>query len=139
MGLPLSTAHLTVMDIDRGASIQRRLNALGISDREFHEQTGIDRKTLRRAVAGQEKVRPSTYAAIEAALDKLEAKVGGGPVAAAPVVQPASDFIEFDITGDFGVHLVVKGPVADADVLKRQVIEIIREIRATKGEGQPDQ
>ena len=54
---------------DRGAVIQRRLDALGITDREFYARTGIDRKTLRRAVAGEEGTRASTYIAIESAID----------------------------------------------------------------------
>ena len=37
--------------------------------------------------------------------------------------------VSFDVTGDDGFHITVKGPVADADVLRRQVTEILREMR----------
>ena len=35
---------------DRGAEIQRRLDRLNLSDRDFERRTGVERKTLRRAI-----------------------------------------------------------------------------------------
>lgn len=116
-------AESTVVTNGRGAEIQRRLDELGISDREWHEQTGIDRKTLRRAVEGQERVRPSTYAAIEAALDRLEAQVAGPTPK--PIGDPGDDLVEFTITGNFGVRAVVKGPVRDMDELLAAVDKLM--------------
>ena len=63
-------------EVFRGTAIQARFEALGISDRDFHERTGITRQTLRRAVDADEKVRPSTYGAIEVALETLEGRKG---------------------------------------------------------------
>lgn len=119
---------------DRGAEIQRRFDDLGISDREWHSTTGIDRKTLNRAIDNDPRTRSSSYTAIESWLDKLEAKFAGKAVAQeSPPID--SGLIEFDITGDFGVHVVVKGPVMDADLLRRQAVEVIREIRQKRPEG----
>jgi hypothetical protein len=118
---------------DRGSAIGRRFEALGISDRDWHATTGIDRKTLRRAIANGSNA--STYTAIEAWLDKLEARNAGAPVAIPAQAKSSEDLIEFDISGDFGVHVVVKGPVRDADVLRRQAAELIREIRG-QGNGE---
>lgn len=132
----VSDTLFRVNDSERGAAIQARLDAIGISDREFYEKTGIDRKTLRRAVAAEERVRPSTYAAIESALDKIEAQLRGGQRSMSePTPIGESGLVEFDISGDFGVHVIVKGPVSDAEMLQRQVLGIIREIRRGEKEG----
>ena len=115
-------------DDDRGSAIGRRFEALDMSDRDWHATTAIDRKTLRRAIANRSTT--TTYTAIESWLDKLEARNAGRPVAIPAQAKSPEGMIEFDITGDFGVHVVVKGPVADADQLRRQAMEIIRDIRS---------
>lgn len=119
------TAQSTpVADSERGERIQERLERLGISDREFHETTGIDRKTLRRAVSAEGNVRSSTYAAIEAELDKLEEKVAG------PQQRPVGDdLVEFTIEGNFGVRAVVKGPVRDMAALQDAVTRLVRDMQ----------
>lgn len=109
----------------RGQAIQQRLDRLGISDREFHEQSGIDRKTLRRAVAGEERVRASTYSAIEAALDRLEKRVRPD------VAVPEAGLVTFELSGDFGVEVVVKGPVENLDELEASVERLLRRMRGT--------
>lgn len=116
---------VTDADDDRGAAIQRRLDELGITDREFYARTGIDRKTLRRAVAGEEGTRASTYIAIESAIDKMEANVRGLPTTRAP----EEDYVEFTVEGNFGVRAVVKGPVKDMEELQKAVTRLVREMR----------
>lgn len=124
----LSTAESALVgDTERGDEIKRRLEALGISDREFHETTGIDRKTLRRAIEGQDRVRPSTFVAIESALMQLEQRVTG-PKARA-VGDPRDDLVEFTIEGNFGVRAVVKGPVRDMDALESAVAKLVRDMQ----------
>lgn len=120
-------ANFALVTNERGEAIQARLDALGISDREFHEKTGIDRKTLRRAVAGAQSTRPQTYGAIEAALGKLEAENAGVPPA-----DPGDDLIEFRLSGNFGVDVVVKGPLRDRGELEDAVARLIREMRGEK-------
>lgn len=121
-------------DEDRGSAIQRRLDNLGVGDREFYARTGIDRKTLRRAVAGEEGVRTSTYIAIESALDKMEALTRGVPTTEAF----GGDYVEFTVEGNFGVKAVVKGPVKDMDELQRAVGRLIREMRGEEGSDPSD-
>lgn len=127
-----NTAQSALVNSDRGEQIKDRLERLGISDREFYAKTGIDRKTLNRAIAGAAGVRGSTFMAIEAALDKLEAVMRGEPVAHAP----SEDLVEFTIEGNFGVRAVVKGPVKDMDELQRAVARLVREMRGDEGSGQ---
>lgn len=116
------------MSNERGDAIQQRLDSLGISDREFQEQTGIDRKTLRRAVAGQERVRVSTLAAIEAALDKIERSVR--PAVRSLPAAEEEGYVEFTVEGNFGVRAIVKGPIKDMDELQSAVARLLREMRS---------
>jgi hypothetical protein len=110
------------VDKEASEAIQTRLDRLGISRREFHELTGIDRKTLGRAVAGEERVRASTHAAIARELDRLETAAGmGGP----GVQSPESRSIEFEVASDEGLRVVVKGPVSEATVLRGEVAALI--------------
>lgn len=117
---------------ERGAQIQARLDELGIKDREFYAKTGIDRKTLRRAVAGEERVRDSTYDAINAALDRLEVSNEG--IGEAEVDPTNDDYVEFTVEGNFGVRAVVKGPVRDMDELQKAVAHLVREMRTSPEE-----
>lgn len=126
-----------VVDSERGTKIQGRLDALGISDREWSERTGIDRKTLRRAVAGEERVRPTTYDMIEAALDKLEQLTAGVPTRA--ITDPGDDLVEFTIEGNFGVRAVVKGPVRDMAALQSAVTKLVRDMQGPAQSGDDPQ
>jgi hypothetical protein len=127
MQLLSSPTHLAVMETDRGADIGRRVDALGITDREFHAKTGIDRKTLRRAIAGEASVRGSTYGAIEAALDKLERSVQP----ARQIVPNEQGLVTFRLTGNFGVDVTVQGPVSDLDALEASVEKLLRGMRTS--------
>lgn len=112
----------------RGAAIERRFNALGIADRKWMDLTGIDIKTVKRAIAGDPRVRPSSYLAIESELERLEGMVAGEPTA-----QPDDDgtggLVEFRLSGNFGVDVVVKGPISDRAALEESVTRLIREMR----------
>lgn len=112
---------------DRGAEIRRRFDELGISDREWHAQTGIDRKTLHRAMQNQPGTRSSTYAAIESNLDQLERMAAGEPVA-----QPATatDLIRIEVQGVYGAKaLIVEGSPENQAQLEAMVDRIMRNLR----------
>jgi len=112
---------------ERANRIRSRLEHLGISDREFAERTGIDRKALRRAANG-EAVRGSTYTAIETWLTRLERELGVEdlPEGFEYVGDPADRFITFEV-GEGLARVVVKGPIADADLLRAQALELVQE------------
>lgn len=117
---------------DRGAAIKDRIDALGISDREWHAQTGMDRKTLHRAMRNEPGTKAATYTAIESWLDKFEAKVAGGPVAA-ELAKP--NVIRFEVQGVYGARaLVVEGPVENIAELEAAVDRIMRRL-ASEPEG----
>lgn len=123
----LGREHLGDMSAE-GDQVRERRERLGMEKKELAEEAGVNRNTL-AAIERGESFNRTSLAKIERALSSLEQEVGlvGTTAPAAAAKEP--DLIEFDITGDFGVHLVVKGPVADAEILKRQVVDIIREIR----------
>jgi transcriptional regulator with XRE-family HTH domain len=119
-----------VGNTERAAKIQSRLDALGISDREFAERTGVDRKALRRAANG-EAVRGSTYVAIETWLTRLERETGDVEVEELPegfeyIGDPRQRFISFEVPD---ARIVVKGPIEDADLLREQAERIAERAR----------
>lgn len=119
-----------VGNTERAAKIQSRLDALDISDREFAERTGIDRKALRRAANG-ESVRGSTYTAIETWLTRLERETGDIEVPELPegfqyLGNPAEQLIAFEV-GEGPTRVVVKGPIKDADLIREQAAKLVEQ------------
>lgn len=122
---------------DRGARIQRRLDDLRMSDRQFHDFSGVDRKTLRRAVAGDTSVRANTYRTIEDWLDRAETRAKGAE-GLPEDPDEESRLVSYRIKGDFGVEVVVEGPVKDRAELEASAMRLMRELRAERGEGEGD-
>ena len=117
-----------VTDSERGQRIQARLDALGMTARQFQERTSISRDTLRKAVAGEASVRPNTYDLIESKLDQFERQAEG--FEGLKGQRPEDDLIEFELSGNFGVRVVVKGPIRDQAALEESVARLIREMRS---------
>ena len=117
-----------VTDSERGQRIQQRLDALRMTARQFHEQTGVSRDTLRKAIAGGSSVRPNTYDLIESKLDQFERQAEG--FEGLKGQRPEDDLIEFELSGNFGVRVVVKGPIRDQAALEESVARLIREMRS---------
>lgn len=117
---------------ERAQNIQDRLTALGISDREFAERSGVDRKALRRAANG-EPARPSTYTAIETWLGRLEDEVGRGipplPEGASYLGDPQGRMVEVSIEGGDGERVVVKWPIEDVAGDPQAAADLIAAIR----------
>lgn len=126
----LGKEHLGDMS-DEGTRVRQRRERLGMDKQDLANEAGVNRNTL-AAIERGDSFNRTTLAKIERALDRLEEEAGINAPAPAAESNPMGDLIEFDISGDFGVHVIVKGPVHDAELLQRQVIGIIREIRATE-------
>lgn len=132
-----------VTDAHRAEKIQQRLDRLGISDREFENKTGVDRKALRRAANG-EPVRRSTYVAVETWLDRIEEEVGLDdeplPDGVTRVGEPDQDLFAVEVYTPEGKMIAVfKGPVKDAEVVRREAAALIamREEAADLRRGRP--
>lgn len=121
----------------RGKQINKRMRALGISIRQFYVKTGIDRRTLQRAIAGLPSVKDNTYDQIETWLDRLEAQAKtfeGLPEDEGEDDEIEPEFVELRIEGDFGVRVVVRGPVRDRAELEASALRLMRELRAEREE-----
>lgn len=125
--LPVGLEYLyavRVTDKDRGDSIARRMDRLGIPVSDLAERLGVDRQTIDRARAGRS--HPATFGKIEAWLDDFEHEVGADTEAP----PDSGGLVEFELEGVFGVaRVVVKGPVGDIDLLRDQVARLVNQMR----------
>ncbi|HEU4972722.1 MAG TPA: helix-turn-helix domain-containing protein [Gaiellaceae bacterium] len=123
------------MNAGRADQIRARRVRLGISVKALAMRAGIDRGTLASLEAGDERIRDSTFGTVERALEALEQEMGvepGGSLA---------DVVEFRVSGDFGVDVVVKGPVRDMAAMEESVARLLARIQsgraAEKGDDSP--
>lgn len=120
-------ARLRPMDTQaRGQAIRRRRLAHGIkSVRAFHEATGVSREAISAAEAGE--ATETTYSRLEMWLDKFEEETG-----AAEGDELGDELVEFSLSGDFGVNVVVKGPVSDMEQLEAAVARLLKQMRGDR-------
>lgn len=114
---------IPVSDETRGHAIKRRREALGMSINALAKKVGMDRATLTAAEAGEERTTDLTYTRVENWLADFEEELGAGEQAR------EDDFVEFRLSGNFGVDVVVKGPVANLDDLERSITRLLKEMR----------
>lgn len=118
------TGHLRDLDNEtRGAALAARREAAGITAVELEKETGIARQTIARAEKGQ--ASKATYRQLEAWYDRFDEETGANA--------PSNGIIEFTVEGDFGVRVVVKGPIRDAEAIEQSVARIVRNIRTREG------
>lgn len=115
-----------------GEEIRRRREAAGLDIAELAREAEVSRTTLHSIEAGGG-ARGSSYGKVLRALEAAEAENGG--VQVVPSETPDVEMIEFQVEGDFGVKVVVRGPISSHETLRADVAEIIRSIR--KGSGEP--
>lgn len=119
------TAGFGSMDDDAQLIADRRMR-LGITIRDLATEAGVDRGTLSRIEEGTANPQQLTVRKLLATLTRLEEESG------VDISAPPPDdlgMIEFEVTGDFGVRVVVRGPVADAAALEESVTRLIRGMR----------
>lgn len=108
-----------------GPEVKRRRKRIGMSIEELAAEAQVSRDTLSDYEGEVRKPHPNTSRKVRAALEKIEHETGmdapgwGG------------DIIEFEVSGDFGVRVVVRGPIRDAEELQRSAAALVREIRAS--------
>lgn len=77
MRLPIRCGMVCAMsDETRGSNLAQRLTDIGISKMEFAARASIDRSTLDRALADDEKVSERTWTKVERTLLALEDELG---------------------------------------------------------------
>lgn len=109
----------------RGRRLDQIREHLGFSERALEERTGISRATFAKVFAGDETVRPSTLDRVERAIMDLDKELGPPP---APQ-SAGEDVIQFRISGNFGVDVIVSGPPTELGALEEAVARLVREMR----------
>jgi transcriptional regulator with XRE-family HTH domain len=95
------------------------------------EESGVHRNTL-SAIEEGESFNRTSLARIERALERLELEAGiDAPAKESPGEVGAGETFEFSIT-EQGITVAGKGPVRDAEELKRQVLDLIRQARESR-------
>lgn len=114
----------------QGRQIAMRRAALGIrTHAEFSRRTGMSRATLASAEAGA--ASPNTYARLDLWLSEQE---GDRPheIDTPPPMLDIDNQISFEVSGPATEwHVKVSGPREEADELRRQVVELLKEWRET--------
>lgn len=126
-------------DESRGAAIARRYDALGLTDRKWHEETGIAPPTLKRAMADDSRVRAGTYAAIESNLARLEARNAGKPtVTPRGVIEDEhGGIVRIRLEGVFGAEAaIVEAPADNPDALAAALDIIMRKMNQPPADGE---
>ena len=116
-------------DETTGQEIRRRRAALGMSVSALSEVSGIYRDTITKIEADDARVRASSIGAVRMALERLEEEAGMDIP-----TQVGEGLVEFRVSGNFGVDVVVSGPVRDLPALERSVAKLVREMRTRDGD-----
>jgi len=111
----------------RGKALRERRIARGIkSVRKFAEVTGVSRDAVTAAEEGT--ASAGTYERLEAWLDSFDEETGHD------VAEPPGP-VRFRLSGNFGVEVVVEGPVENIAELEASVARLIQRM----GEAQQSQ
>jgi transcriptional regulator with XRE-family HTH domain len=110
-----------------GERFRERRELLHLTQAQLAEEAGLGSYETVSAVEHGKGSAPSRRK-VAAALDRLEEE--GGTHAPAPVEEPSLHLIEFEVTGNFGVRVVVKGPVADAREIEESVARLVRDMNS---------
>lgn len=106
--------------------LTRRRERLGWSKSRLAEAAGVDRATLAAIESGSKDYRQDSLRKVTEALSAGEHELG---IDAPAVEANGPELIEYEVTGDFGVRVVVRGPVANHEILAGDVARIIRSIQ----------
>ena len=108
----------------RGYAIKERMASLGLGPVRLAAESGVNRKTIARAIAGEASDR--VYRDIEEALDRLEGRVGPEEPSSRGAVEEGGR-VTFRLTGIYGAReVVVEGPVDKLDEIEASVERLLR-------------
>lgn len=122
---------LGVVEQTIGAQINRRRTRLGMSASALASAAGVDRGSVSK-IEKDGTGRDSTVGAITAALDRLETEIGIDLPAAAPSALAAEGLVEFSIAGNFGVSVIMKGPVKNMAEMEAAAARLVNQMQAER-------
>lgn len=111
-----------VEGVTTGDEIKQRRAALGVTVKGLAAKAGVDRGRL-AAIEDGASARASTIGAIEKALADLEEEMSGP-------YDETRGLVTFRMSGNFGVDVVVQGPVENLDELEQSVERLIQRMRS---------
>lgn len=113
-------------NLERGKAIKHRRIKLGITTpAEFARATRVDRQTIER-VEEEGRGRSSTYDKLEAWLDDRDHQ-HDEDAPTTPVEAEHEDMLEMSLTiAALGIEAAVKGPAAHPEVIREQLLNLVR-------------
>ena len=124
--------HEADWSVVTGDRFRERRERLGYTQEQIAELAGIKSYETVSAVE-HGKASPRSRRSVDAALSQLEEEAFGSRAEVDDQQPaPAPQLMEFEVTGDFGVRVVVKGPVENAAELEASVARLIRDMRTDR-------
>lgn len=133
---PVTDGTVPMSKEARGHAINRRRIAQGINSlREFAEATGLSRQTIARAEEGDPRTTETTFVRLEAFLDKFDYETSSEAEDAAAAGSGSDEqVVEYRLSGDFGVDLIVKGPVSNIAEMEASIGRLLAQMRSKGGQ-----
>ena len=113
-------ADLETVAETRGSRIRQRRLANGLSVNQLHKESGVSREAI--AAAEDDEASDLTYSKLEKWLDNFDQETGSET----PPADTAPRVVTFTVSGNFGVDVVVSGPVDNIDELRQTVEKLMR-------------
>lgn len=109
-----------------GDRIRQRREAMGWDIKALAKLANVDRGQLAKIERGEHIPRGATLGAIERALDEIEKETGHD--------EPDAGLVTFRLSGNFGVDVVVQGPVSNIEELEESVARLVRTMKKDEPE-----
>lgn len=122
--------RLSVVDQTIGAQINRRRTRLGMGVKALAEAAGVDRGSVSK-IEREGTGRDSTVGAISNALDRLEQEMGIDPPVADSELA-AEGLVKFSIAGNFGVSVIMEGPVRNMAEMEAAAARLVERMQAER-------
>lgn len=117
-------------DDGRGVALRERRKRLGVSVHGLSRRSGLDRKTISRAEEDATQTRRSTFEVLHRALNEIEAdRAATGTRPPASSRSSKSDDVEFQVSGENGFTMTVRGPSSHTDEIGASVVRLMRDLR----------
>lgn len=132
-GGTMTSGHEADWSVVTGDRFRDRRIHLNLTQSELAKEAGIKSYETVGAVERGEG-SPVSRRRLDEALTRLEEEAGvrNREDDATTTEQAAPHMIEFEVTGDFGVRVVVKGPVENAAELEESVARLIRDMKGNR-------
>lgn len=126
----LERPRFGTVDDSSAAQIAARRTRLGMTVSALAKASGVDRGSISK-IEKLGRGRDSTIGAINETLDRLEHEMGMDlPVAASELA--AEGLVEFAIEGNFGVSVIMKGPVSNMAEMEAAAARLVERMQAER-------